>query len=75
MLERDVRIPALMSLVSVSCRGSDTHAPRSVSLWECAVSSSVHVCFVVFHAVHVFIGCVHSCCHVLCEHVAYEFSH
>ncbi len=22
-----------------------------------------------------FIGCVHSCCHVLCEHVAYEFSH
>ncbi len=22
-----------------------------------------------------FIGCVLSCCHVLCEHVAYEFSH
>ncbi len=22
-----------------------------------------------------FIGCVISCCHVLCEHVAYEYSH
>ncbi len=41
MLERGVRIPALMSWVSVSCRGSDTRAPRSVSLWECAVSSSL----------------------------------
>ncbi len=39
MLERGVRFPALMSWVSVSCRGSDTHAPRSVSLCECAVSS------------------------------------
>ncbi len=41
MLERGVRIPALMSGVSVSCRGSDTRAPRSVSLCECAVSSSL----------------------------------
>ncbi len=67
MLERGVRIPALMSWVSVSCRGSGTRAPCSVSLWECAVSSSstacssVHVCFVVLHAVCVSIGCVHLC--------------
>ncbi len=38
-----------------------------------AARSSVHVCFVVLHTVCVFIGCVLSCCHVLCEHVAYEF--
>ncbi len=30
-----------------------------------AAHSSVHVCFVVLHAVCVFIGCVHSC-YVLC---------
>ncbi len=41
MLERGVQIPALMSWVSVSCRVSDTRAPRSVSLCECAVSSSL----------------------------------
>ncbi len=29
----------------------------------------------VWHAACVFIGCVLSCCHVLCEHVAYEYSH
>ncbi len=28
----------------------------------------------VWHAACVFIGCVLSCCDVLCEHVAYEFS-
>ncbi len=28
-----------------------------------------------WHAAYIFIGCVLSCCHVLCEHVAYEFSH
>ncbi len=39
-----------------------------------AARSSVDVCLVVLHAVRVFIGCVHSC-YVLCEHVAYEFSH
>ncbi len=48
------------------------------------VCSSVHVCFVVLHAVRVFIGCVHLLYLVLvlyifhvvlCEHVAYEFSH
>ncbi len=32
-----------------------------------AACSTVHLCFVVLHAVHVFIGCVHSCCHVLCS--------
>ncbi len=39
-----------------------------------AAHSSVHVCFVVLHAVRDFIGCLLSCCHVLCEHMAYEFS-
>ncbi len=29
----------------------------------------------VFLSACIFIGCVLSCCHVLCEHVAYEFSH
>ncbi len=38
-----------------------------------AARSSVHVCFVVLHAVRVFIGCMLSCCHVLCEHTAYEY--
>ncbi len=33
--------PALVSWVSVSCRGSDTRAPCSVSLCECAVLSSL----------------------------------
>ncbi len=33
MLERGVWIPALMSLVSVTWRGSDTHAPFSVIAW------------------------------------------
>ncbi len=61
VLERGVRIPALMSWVSVSCQGSDTRAPCSVLLCECAVSSSLGralfcplvLCFVVLHAVHV----------------------
>jgi len=39
VLERGVRIPALVSWVSVSCRGSDTRAPCSVLLCECAVWS------------------------------------
>ncbi len=68
--------------VSVSCRGSDTRAPCSVSLCEraarvrSAARSLVHVCCVcvVLHAVRVFIGCVLSC-YVLCEHAAYECSH
>ncbi len=52
VLERGVRIPALMSWVSVSCRGSDTRAPCSVSLCEraarvrSAARSLVHVCCV-----------------------------
>ncbi len=101
MLERGVWIPALMSWVSVSCRGSGTRAPRSVSLWECAVSSSLDcvlfcprvfccvACSLCFYRLRAFmlylvlcgtqlvyfIGCVLSCCHVLCEHMAYEFSH
>ncbi len=33
----------------------------SVSRVRSAACSSVHVCFVVLHAVRVFIGCVHSC--------------
>ncbi len=96
-----VRIPALMSWVSVSCRGSDTCAPRSVSLCECAVMSSLGralfcpcvfcgaarsscfyrlrafmLCLVLCGTQFVyFMGCVLSCCHVLCEHVAYEDSH
>ncbi len=44
------------------------------SLEFARLHAPVHVCFVVLHAVRVFIGCMLSCCHVLCEHVAYEFS-
>ncbi len=99
MLERGVRIPALMSWVLVLRQGSDTQAPRSVSLWECAVWSSLgrtlfcprvfccvarSLCFYRLCAFMLclvlcgtqlvyFIGCMLSCCHVLCEHVAYEF--
>ncbi len=72
VLERGVRIPALMSWVSVSCGGSDTRAPRSVffsgsvrSRVRSAAHSPVHVCFIVLHAVRVSIGCVHSC-YILC---------
>ncbi len=52
MLERGVRIPALMSWLLVLCRGSDTRALRSFSLWESAVSSSL--------------GTAHSCPRVFC---------
>ncbi len=41
MLECGVRIPALMSWVLVLWRSSDTRSPWSVSLCECAVSSSL----------------------------------
>ncbi len=41
VLERVVRIPALMSWLSVSWLGSDTRAPCYVLLCECAVSSSL----------------------------------
>ncbi len=87
--------------LSVSCCGSDTRAPCSVSLCECAVSSSLGraliyprvfcglerslsfyrlrafmLCLVLCGTQLVYlIGCVVSCCHVLCEHVAYEYSH
>ncbi len=77
MLECGVRMPALMSWVSVLCWGSDTpRAPCSVSLCECAVSSSLScvlfcppvLCFVLSHAVcvlsaaciHVVMSCVNT---------------
>ncbi len=50
-----------------------TRAPRSVCLCECACIRVISCA--VWHAACIFIGCVLSCCHVLCEHVAYEFSH
>ncbi len=47
-------------------------------LW-CARSSClarVHSCYVLCGMQLVYlIGCVLSCCHVLCEHVAYDYSH
>ncbi len=93
--------PGTHVLSLVSCRGSDTHAPHSVSLCECAVSSSLSralfcprvfcgvarcSCFYRLHAFMLclvlcgtqlvfFVGFMHSCCHVLCEHVAYECFH
>ncbi len=42
MLERGVWIPALMSLVSVTWRGSDTRAPFSVIDWVFALFHSPH---------------------------------
>ncbi len=42
-----------------------SHCVSVQSQVRSAVRSSVHVCFVVLHAVCVFIGCVHSC-YVLC---------
>ncbi len=45
-VERGVRIPALMSWVSVTWRGLDTHTPRSVSLCECACISCYILCCV-----------------------------
>ncbi len=70
MLERGVWIPALMSWISVTWRGSDTRAPFSVivcarSRVRWAPRTLVHVCFVVLHAVRVSIGCVHLC-YILC---------
>ncbi len=64
VLERGVRILALMSWGPVSCRASDTHAPCSVSLCEHAVSSSLFcpcvLCFVLLHAVHIWSdACIH----------------
>ncbi len=67
--ERGVRIPALMSWVSVSCRGSDTRAPCSVSSCEFARPRALlSTCVLLWCAACVFIGCV-------CEHVVYELSH
>ncbi len=61
------------------------HALLSTCVVICVVACS----FVVFYRLHVFMlclvlcgtqfvffmGCVLSCCHVLCKHVAYEYSH
>ncbi len=61
VLERGVRIPALMSWDSgFRVWVSDTHAPFSVIVWgarsrvRSTTRSPVHVCFVVLHAVRVF---------------------
>ncbi len=69
----------------VSARSRVRSAPRTlvqvcfVVLQAVPVSISAACIYViscaVWHAACIFIGCVLSCCHVLCEHVAYEFSH
>ncbi len=70
VLEHDVWIPTLMSWVSVSWWGSDTHTPRLV-VWVCGLDFArpwtllfTSVCLVL-HLVRVVFGWVHSCC-VLC---------
>ncbi len=50
-------------------------------LWCCTqfvfLSAAAFMLYLVLCATQLvyFIGCVLSCCHVLCEHMAYEFSH
>ncbi len=79
------------SMNNGSCQGSDTRAPRSVSLCECVVSSSLFCprvfCFVArsscFYRLRAFMlylvlcgtQLVYSLAYFLCEHVACEFSH
>ncbi len=74
--------------VLVSCRGSDTHAPGLVLLWERAVSSSLRPCaplsvrirclrfafscFVLFCVARSLCISLAACFHVLCEPAAYE---
>ncbi len=71
VLERGVRIPALMSWVSVSCRGSDTRAPCSVSLCEraarvhLAARSLVHVCCVCVWCCTQFVFLSAACIYVM----------
>ncbi len=71
VLERGVRIPALMSWVSVSCRGLDTRAPCSVSLCEraarvrSAACSLVHVCCVCVWCCTQFAFLSDACIHVM----------
>ncbi len=66
VLERGVRIPALLSWVSVSYRGSDTRAPCSVSFWEHAVSSSLcRVLFCLRVLLHVVRVLSAACIHVM----------
>ncbi len=81
VLEHDVWIPTLMSWVSVSWRGSDTHTPRLV-VWVCGLDFA-RPCTLLFtsfclvlHLVRVVFGWVHSCCvlccvaHCLCIYLA-----
>ncbi len=71
MLERGVRIPALMSWDSVFVSGFRhsrsvfCHCVSARSRVRSIARSHVHVCFVVLHAVRVSIGCMHSC-NILC---------
>ncbi len=69
-LERGVWIPALMSWVSVTWRGSDTRAPFSVIVWVRGLEFARHrallsTCVLLLHAVRVSIGCMHLC-YILC---------
>ncbi len=53
------------------------HSRSMFLLCECAVSSSLDLavcCPRVFQLVF-FIGCMFLCCHILYEHVAYQYSH
>ncbi len=71
VLERGVRIPALMSWDSVFVSGFRysrpvfCHCVSARSRVRSTARSPVHVCFVVLHAVCVSIGCVHLC-YILC---------
>ncbi len=71
VLERGVRIPALMSWDSVFVSGFEhsrsifCHCVSARSQVRSTARSPVHVCFVVLHAVRVSIGCVHLC-YILC---------
>ncbi len=85
VLERGVRIPALMSWASVTWRGSDTRAPRSVSLCSLAACFHVVISCVITWLMSFLISCMFvscfahgwwfvcwpcACVFVLCEHVA-----
>ncbi len=73
LCERAARVrSAAHSLVHVCCvcvcgvaRSSCFYRLRAFML--CLVLCGTQLVF--------FIGCVLSCCHVLCEHAAYEYSH
>ncbi len=77
VMECGVRIQALMSWVS--WRGYALFCPRVLCCCTQFVFLSAACILVmscaVWHAAYVFIGCVLSCRHVFCEHVAYEYFH